>query len=416
MGSTGRAPRRPRLEVGRRRPRRPAEGREHREGMLRGALGQRIEDKLADLVTRPRRSCRRTGSRCSRSRTRSRPTRPSRARTSRRCWSQRTGVTVDGTVYGDPEFIAQARGVPRGGGGRARRAHADRRDHARRWAGSTPPPVPEIPEPGRVAGYGYGQPAGLRRARRNGQGHQGPWHGSPGYGYPPPGGNGSTGGGGSAGYGGASGYPPPPPVPGWGRPTPDPDAPTQGYGPTQPGNGTPPSDNGQTSPAEWYPTEPLYRQPETGPVQVVGEPAVDTPPTGEPRVGEAQDDRSPGEVRSTVVRPTVVRPTVVRPAVGWPAVGRPAVVRPAVGPAKHGRATRTAKPTTARPPSPSRATTIGPARRRSPARPDRQSARALRSPVRHREGEPVGRAALARGSAAAAVNVHVEVNTSGVRS
>ena len=28
---------------------------------------------------------------------------------------------------------------------------------------------------------------------------------------------------------------------------------------------------GQTSPAAWYPTEPRYQQPETGPVQIVGE-------------------------------------------------------------------------------------------------------------------------------------------------
>jgi hypothetical protein len=289
----------------------PTKG-ESTEKVLRAALADRIEDQLAELLTKAEEILRenRLGVLALAHALETHKTLS--GEDVEAVLDQRTGVTVDGTVYNDPEFIAQLEAYHDAAAG-AHVGHT-RIDATMPEGGRLePPPVPEVPEPV-GAGYGYGQSQGYGApAPGNGQGHQGPWHGAPGYGYPPPGGNGSTGNGGGAGYGGASGYPPPPPVPGWGRPTPDPDVPTQGYGPTQPGrpepgsdtptqgygptqpgtgNGTAPSDNGQTSPAEWYPTEPLYRQPETGPVQVVGEPPVDTPPTGEPRVGESRDDRS----------------------------------------------------------------------------------------------------------------------------
>ena len=309
---------------------------ESTEKVLRAALADRIEDQLAELLTKAEEILRenRLGVLALAHALETHKTLS--GEDVEAVLDQRTGVTVDGTVYSDPEFIAQLEAYHEAAAG-AHVGHT-RIDATMPEGGRLePPPVPEVPEPV-GAGYGYGQPQGYGApAPGNGQGHQGPWHGAPGYGYPPPGGNGSTGNGGGAGYGGASGYPPPPPVPGWGRPTPDPDAPTQGYGPTQPGNGTPPSDNGQTSPAEWYPTEPLYRQPETGPVQVVGEPPVDTPPTGEPRVGEAQDDRSPGGPVDGG-RPAVVRPAVVRPAVR-PAVGPRSTASHPNGQTDHGAAT-----------------------------------------------------------------------------
>jgi hypothetical protein len=265
---------------------------ESTEKVLRAALADRIEDQLAELLIKAEEILRenRLGVLALAHALETHKTLS--GEDVEAVLDQRTGVTVDGAVYSDPEFIAQLETYHEAAAG-AHVGHT-RIDATMPEGGRLePPPVPEVPEPV-GAGYGYGQPQGYG-APGNGQEHQGPWQGTPGYGYPPPGGNGSTGNGGGAGYGGASGYPPPPPVPGWGRPTPDPDAPTQGYGATQqPGNGTTSSDNGQTSPAEWYPTEPLYGQPETGPVQVVGEHPVDTPPTGEPRVGESRDDRSAG--------------------------------------------------------------------------------------------------------------------------
>ena len=102
-------------------------------------------------------------------------------------------------------------------------------------------------------------------------------------------------------------------MPGWGRPEPadtptqahdgsapvsEPgaDTPTQVHGPEHAGNGNGQAahDSGSTTPAAWYPTEPRHQPPDTGPVQVVGEPPVDTPPTGQMRVGKPQDDEAPG--------------------------------------------------------------------------------------------------------------------------
>jgi hypothetical protein len=131
------------------------------------------------------------------------------------------------------------------------------------------------------------------------------------------GGAGNGGAGNGTGYG-APGYPPPPPIPGWGRPEPGSDtptqvygpgqapggsepgadAPTQGYGPTQPagngnGNGHAGHDSSQTAPAAWYPTEPLHQQPDTGPVNIVRDQPVDTPPTGEAHVDQPERRESP---------------------------------------------------------------------------------------------------------------------------
>ena len=58
------------------------------------------------------------------------------------------------------------------------------------------------------------------------------------------------------------------------------------------GNGQAGHDSGQTAPAAWYPTEPLHQQPDTGPVHIVGEQPVDTPPTGEARVDQPEHRES----------------------------------------------------------------------------------------------------------------------------
>ena len=191
------------------------------------------------------------------------------------------------------------------------------------WRRRRSAPEPEPVAAGPYAGYGYGQPQGYG-APAPGNGQLGSVAGRPGLRLPAarvrqrPGhwpGNGGT----AAGLR-RPGYPPPPPVPGWGRPEPGSDPPTQAYGPGQrrppvgarsdaprrctaraterqrqrPGR----ADNGQTAPAAWYPTEPLHPQPDTGPVHVVGEPPVDTPPTGETQVGESEHR----EVRGTAAR------------------------------------------------------------------------------------------------------------------
>jgi hypothetical protein len=73
------------------------------------------------------------------------------------------------------------------------------------------------------------------------------------------------------------------------------DKPTHVHGPEHSGNGNGQAthDSGQTAPAAWYPTEPPDQQPETGPVQIVGEPPVDTPPTGQLRVDRPHGDEAP---------------------------------------------------------------------------------------------------------------------------
>jgi hypothetical protein len=225
-------------------------------------------------------------------------------------------------VYGDPEFAERLEEYHAAAAG-AHVGHTKIDGIMPEGGRLAPPPAPE-PEPEPVAAgpyAGYGQPQGYGAPPGNGQAQSGPWQGGPRYGYPtpPPGGAGNGVGNGS-GYGSAPGYPPPP-VAGWGRPEPEPgaDTPTQAYGPgpasrpepgadtpTQAcgpdesghsgnGNGQAARDSGETSPAAWYPAEPRFQQPDTGPVQIVGESTVDTPPTGEPQVGQAHDAQAHGE-------------------------------------------------------------------------------------------------------------------------
>ena len=195
---------------------------ESTEKVLRAALADRIEDQLADLLTKAEEILKEN---------RLGVLALAHALETHKTLSgddveavleQRTGITVDGTVYSDPEFAAQLEAYHEAAAG-AHIGHT-RIDASMPEGGRLePPPVPEIPEPvgaGQYAGYGYGQPQGYgapARAPGNGQGQPGPWQGGPGYGYPPSGGNGAGGNGGSHGYGGGQGYPPPPPVPGWGR-------------------------------------------------------------------------------------------------------------------------------------------------------------------------------------------------------
>jgi len=295
---------------------------ESTEKVLRAALADRIEDQLADLLTKAEEILRENRGGVLALAHALETHKTLTGEDVEAVLEQRIGISVDGTVYGDPDFIEKLEEYHSAAAG-AHIGHS-KIDGSMPEGGrlAPPPPAPE-PEPvaaGPYAGYGYGQPQGYGApAPGNGQAQPGPWQGGPGYGYPPPpgsagnGGGGNGGGGNGAGYG-APGYPPPPPVPGWGRPEPDFDPPTQAYGPGQtgpaaeaePGSDTPtraygPSqpngtgngngqaghDNGQTTPAAWYPTEPLHEQPDTGPVNVVGEPTADTPPAGEKQVGQA---------------------------------------------------------------------------------------------------------------------------------
>ena len=374
---------------------------ESTEKVLRAALADRIEDQLAELLTKAEEILRenRLGVLALAHALETHKTLS--GEDVEAVLDQRTGVTVDGTVYSDPEFIAQLEAYHEAAAG-AHVGHT-RIDATMPEGGRLePPPVPEVPEPV-GAGYGYGQPQGYGApAPGNGQGHQGPWHGAPGYGYPPPGAT-------------AARATAAAPATAARRVTPRRRPSRAGVGlpliPTRPPRAT-------ARPA---------RRPEPGPTRLPGysDPAGATAPphrtTGRPRppsgIRRSRCTASRRRVRcrwwasrrSTPrrrasrgsERPRTTRspggPVDSGPASGGPASGGPASGDPAaVGPAKHGRATRTAKPSTARPPSPSRATTTGPARRRSPARPDRHSARAPRSSVRHRDGGPIGRAPQAR--------------------
>jgi Peptidase family M41 len=308
------------------------------EKVLRAALADRIEDQLADLLTKAEEILRenRLGVLALAHALETHKTLT--GEDVEAVLEQRIGISVDGTVYGDAGFIEKLEEYHSAAAG-AHVGHS-KIDGSMPEGGrlAPPPPAPE-PEPvaaGPYAGYGYGQPQGYGvPAPGNGQAQPGPWQGAPGYGYPPPGPAGNGGGGNGAGNG-APGYPPPPPVQGWGRPEPGSDTPTQGYGPGQaapepgsdtptqgygpgqaapePGSDTPTQgygtgqtghagngnghaapDNGQTTPAAWYQTEPLHQQPETGPVHIVGEPSADTPPAGEKQVGDAPEGRESPE-------------------------------------------------------------------------------------------------------------------------
>jgi len=300
---------------------------ESTEKVLRAALADRIEDQLADLLTKAEEILRenRLGVLALAHALETHKTLT--GEDVEAVLDQRIGISVDGTVYSDPEFIEKLEEYHSAAAG-AHIGHS-KIDGSMPEGGRLAPPPPPEPEPepvaaGPYAGYGYGQPQG-DGVPAPGNGQSGPWQGGPGYGYPPPGaagnggpghsgaGNGGTGNG--TGYG-APGYPPPP-VQGWGRPEPGSDTPTQAYGPGQAppagsepgadaptqvygpgngsgngnGNGQAGHDSGQTAPAAWYPTEPLH-QPDTGPVHIVGEQPVDTPPAGEARVDQPERSES----------------------------------------------------------------------------------------------------------------------------
>jgi cell division protease FtsH len=302
---------------------------ESTEKVLRAALADRIEDQLADLLTKAEEILRenRLGVLALAHALETHKTLT--GEDVEAVLDQRIGISVDGTVYSDPEFIEKLEEYHSAAAG-AHIGHSKIDGSMPEGGRLAPPPAPEPePEPvaaGPYAGYGYGQPQGYG-VPAPGNGQSGPWQGGPGYGYPPPGpaGNGGPGHGGAGNGGtgngtgyGAPGYPPPPPAQGWGRPEPGSDTPTQAYGPGQvppagsepgadaptqvygPGNGSGNGngngqaghDSGQTAPAAWYPTEPLHQQPDTGPVHIVGEQPVDTPPTGEARVDQPERSES----------------------------------------------------------------------------------------------------------------------------
>jgi cell division protease FtsH len=310
---------------------------ESTEKVLRAALADRIEDQLADLLSKAEEILRenRLGVLALAHALETHKTLT--GEDVEAVLDQRIGLSVDGTVYSDPDFIQKLEEYHSAAAG-AHIGHSKIDGSMPEGGRLAPPPAPEPePEPvaaGPYAGYGYGQPQGYG-VPAPGNGQSGPWQGGPGYGYPPPpgaagnggpghggmgnggAGNGGVGNGGASngtGYG-APGYPPPP-VPGWGRPEPGSDTPTQvygpgqapgapepgadtprqGYGPTQPagnGNGHAGHDSGQTAPAAWYPTEPLHQQPDTGPVNIVRDQPVDTPPTGEAHVDQPERRESP---------------------------------------------------------------------------------------------------------------------------
>jgi ATP-dependent Zn protease len=300
---------------------------ESTEKVLRAALADRIEDQLADLLTKAEEILRenRLGVLALAHALETHKTLT--GEDVEAVLDQRIGISVDGTVYSDPEFIEKLEEYHSAAAG-AHIGHSKIDGSMPEGGRLAPPPAPEPePEPvaaGPYAGYGYGQPQGYG-VPAPGNGQSGPWQGGPGYGYPPPGpaGNGGPGHGGAGNGGtgngtgyGAPGYPPPPSVQGWGRPEPGSDTPTQAYGPGQAppagsepgadaptqvygpgngsgnGNGQAGHDSGQTAPAAWYPTEPLHQQPDTGPVHIVGEQPLDTPPTGEARVDQPEHRES----------------------------------------------------------------------------------------------------------------------------
>ena len=302
---------------------------ESTEKVLRAALADRIEDQLADLLTKAEEILRENRREVLALAHALETHKTLTGEDVEAVLDQRIGISVDGTVYSDPEFIEKLEEYHSAAAG-AHIGHSKIDGSMPEGGRLAPPPAPEPePEPvaaGPYAGYGYGQPQGYG-VPAPGNGQSGPWQGGPGYGYPPPGpaGNGGPGHGGAGNGGtgngtgyGAPGYPPPPPVQGWGRPEPGSDTPTQAYGPGQAppagsepgadaptqvygpgngngsgnGNGQAGHDSGQTAPAAWYPTEPLHQQPDTGPVHIVGEQPLDTPPTGEARVDQPEHRES----------------------------------------------------------------------------------------------------------------------------
>ena len=218
---------------------------ESTEKVLRAALADRIEDQLAELLTKAEEILRDN---------RSGVLAVAHALETHKTLSGedveavlelREGITVDGTVYGDDEFIARLEEYHAAAAG-AHRGHTQV-NLTMPEGGRLLPPVPDVPEaaatpdPWSAQGYaaGYGQPAPVP-----GNGQAGQWYGQGygyGYGQPAPG-NGQP----------AGGYGPPP---GYGAPA---------YGPP-PGNGAPPAEGAPAygaAPAEG--TAPGYAEPWSG--------------------------------------------------------------------------------------------------------------------------------------------------------
>ena len=301
---------------------------ESTEKVLRAALADRIEDQLAELLDRAEEILQENRtSACSPSRTPWRPTRPSPVKTSRP-WSTAQRLSVDGPVYRDPEFIARLEDYHAAAAG-AHRGHSKIDGSCRRavgWRRRLPDPSRSRSRRARTRGTATAsrratarlRPATASRVRGRavrGTATRRPPGTAPTAVW-------ATAVRATARATARPGYPPPPPVQGWGRPEPGSDTPTQAYGsgqappagsepgsdtptqaygPTQPsgngngnGNGQAGRDSGQTAPAAWYPTEPLHQQPDTGPVHIVGEQPVDTPPTGEAQVDQRGAPRVPG--------------------------------------------------------------------------------------------------------------------------
>jgi histone H3/H4 len=145
----------------------------------------------------------------------------------------REGISVDGTVYSDPEFIAQLEEYHASAAGAHRgHTHVTLSLPAGGWLAE---PVPEVaadtpaPEQAYAPVPGWGQPQagpGNGQAQGYGQPQAGPWYPpAPGNAYPPPA------------YGNGGSHPGT-----WHGP---------GHGQPAPGNG-----NGQAQPGPWYPPTP----------------------------------------------------------------------------------------------------------------------------------------------------------------
>ena len=183
---------------------------ESTEKVLRAALADRIEDQLADLLTKAEEILRenRLGVLALAHALETHKTLT--GEDVEAVLDQRIGISVDGTVYSDPEFIEKLEEYHSAAAG-AHIGHSKIDGSMPEGGRLAPPPEPEPePEPvaaGPYAGYGYGQPQGYG-APAPGNGQSGPWQGGPGYGYPPPGpaGNGGPGHGGAGNGGTGNGY------------------------------------------------------------------------------------------------------------------------------------------------------------------------------------------------------------------
>jgi histone H3/H4 len=248
----------------------PSKG-ESTEKVLRAALADRIEDQLGDLLTQAEEILKEN---------RLGVLSLAHALETHKTLSgedveavleHREGITVDGTVYADPDFTARLEEYHASAAG-AHRGHT----HVSLTmpeGGRLQPPVPDVPIPepvgavpdpwsaqGHAPGLGYGQapPA-------PGNGQPAPWYGP---GYPPPQGNGQPvpGNGAPAAHGAAPGYPPAYGTPPYGAGAAPGYAPPPGDGHPQPGQlgePEPAPGNGQGSDA-WYQPGQGDDQPQVG--------------------------------------------------------------------------------------------------------------------------------------------------------